>query len=176
MPHARERVLTSHSKERVLEPARRQVLRLITYGLYIVTAADGDAMAAGTVTWLSQASFAPPLVMVGLRRDGSVHALVDRVGAFAVNVLASTQRDVASAFLRPSKIDGNRINGVPFQRGPATGAPLLPDLPAWFEARVTDAVRRGDHTVFVAELIAWGLRDPQARPLVISDTPWSYSG
>ncbi len=155
---------------------RKRVLRLMTYGLYVVTAAAGGDLAAGTVTWLSQASFEPPLVMAGIRRDGRVHEVVNRSRAFAVHVLAATQQHVASAFFRPSVVDGGRLNGYAFERGPSTGAPLLLDLPAWFEARVTDTVSRGDHTVFVAEVVGAGLRDPGAAPLALGDTPWSYAG
>jgi flavin reductase (DIM6/NTAB) family NADH-FMN oxidoreductase RutF len=50
------------------------------------------------------------------------------------------------------------------------------DLPAWFEARVTDAVKRGDHTVFVGEVVSVGLRSPQVRPLEMWDTGWFYGG
>jgi flavin reductase (DIM6/NTAB) family NADH-FMN oxidoreductase RutF len=156
--------------------ARKQVLRLVTYGLYVLTSAAGDDLAAGTVTWLSQASFTPPLVMAGIRRDGHVHAIVDRSGTFAVNVVGADQREIASAFFRTSVVAAGRISGYAFERGRATGAPILTDLPAWFEARVTDAVRRGDHTIFVAEIVACGVRDPAASPLVLSDTPWSYAG
>lgn len=155
---------------------KKQVLRLLTYGLYVLTAAAGGDLAAGTVTWLSQASFTPPLVMVGIRRDGHLHAVLERTRAFAVNVPAAGQQEIASAFFRPPKLEGMLLNGYRFERGPETGAPLLVDFPAWFEARVTDAVRRGDHTVFVAEIVACGLRDPGARPLVLTDTPWSYAG
>jgi flavin reductase (DIM6/NTAB) family NADH-FMN oxidoreductase RutF len=101
---------------------------------------------------------------------------VDRGGTFAVNVVGAEQRHIASAFFRPSRVENGQINGLPFERGQVTGAPLLIDLPAWFEARVTDAVRRGDHTIFVAEVVAWGLRDPSAKPLVLAATTWSYAG
>jgi len=149
---------------------------LLTYGLYVLTAADGQDLAAGTVNWLSQASFTPPLVMVGVKTDSRLHELIERSHSFAVNILAAEQKDVASAFFRPSHVEGDRINGYTFERGPETGAPLLLDLPAWFEARVTDAVSRGDHTVFVAEVINAGLRNPDVRPLVMWDTGWFYGG
>ena len=68
---------------------KKQTLRLLTYGLYVLTAADGDELAAGTVNWLSQASFSPPLVMVGVKADSGVHALIEKSGAFAVNILAA---------------------------------------------------------------------------------------
>ncbi len=155
---------------------KKQVLRLFTYGLYVLTATNGQEVAAGTVTWLSQASFTPPLVMVGVKVDSRVYAVIEQSGAFAVNILAADQKEVAAAFFRPSQVEGNRINGLAFEPGPETGAPLLTDLPAWFEARVTDTVRRGDHTVFVAELVNVGLRQAEAKPLVIWDTGWSYGG
>lgn len=155
---------------------RKRVLRLMTYGLYVVTACAGDEIVGGTITWLSQASFRPLLVMAGIRRDGHVHAVMERAGGFAVNIVTAGQAQVASAFFRPAEVDGDRINGYAFERGPSTGAPLLRELPAWFEARVTDAVRRGDHTIFVAEVVACGLRHGDLTPLALADTPWSYAG
>lgn len=155
---------------------KKKTLRLLTYGLYVLTVANGDEVAAGTVNWLSQASFAPPLVMVGVKVDSRLHDLIERSGAFAVNVLRAGQKDVASAFFGPSQVEDGQISGYAFAPGPETGAPLLTDLPAWFEARVTDAVKRGDHTVLVAEVVNAGLRDPEAKPLEMWDTGWFYGG
>ena len=155
---------------------KKRILRLLTYGLYILTAADGDELAAGTITWLSQASFSPPLVMVGVKVDSKVHALIEQSGEFAVNLLAAGQMDEAAACFRPSEVADGKINGLAFELGPQTGAPLLLDLPAWFEARVTDTVKRGDHTVFVAEVIGVGLRQAEVKPLELWGTGWSYGG
>ncbi len=155
---------------------RKHTLRLLTYGLYVLTAADGEEVAAGTVNWLSQASFHPPLVMMGVKKDSHLHALIERTGRCAVNILGAGQQEIASAFFRPTRVSEGRLNGYLFERGPKTGAPLLVDLPAWFEVQVVDAVRRGDHTVFVAEVVEAGLRDPDAKPLVMWDTGWYYGG
>ncbi len=155
---------------------KKQALRLLTYGLYVVTAADGDKVAAGSVNWLSQASFEPPLVMVAIKKDSGLHAIVAGNGALAVNVLAAGQKEAASAFFRSTEVKDGKLNGYAFEPGPKTGAPLLLDLPAWFEARVTDAVERGDHTVYLAEVINAGLRDPEAKPMVLRDTGWFYGG
>jgi flavin reductase (DIM6/NTAB) family NADH-FMN oxidoreductase RutF len=155
---------------------KKKVLRQISYGLYVMTATAGEEMAAATVTWLSQASFDPPLVMVAVRNGSHLHALVDRARAFAINIVGQGQADMAAAFFRPSRVENSRISGYAFDRGPETGAPLLVDLPAWFEARVTDMVARGDHTVYVAEVVEVGLRNPAAKPLELSNTDWSYGG
>lgn len=156
--------------------AKKRALRMITYGLYVLTAADGDEVAAGTVNWLSQASFDPPLVMVGIKVGSHLHALIERTGTFAVNVLAADQKAIAQDFFRTTKVEDGKLSGHPFEPGPATGAPLLVELPAWWEARVVDKVARGDHTVYVAEVVEAGVRRPDAKPLVLWDTGWYYGG
>jgi flavin reductase (DIM6/NTAB) family NADH-FMN oxidoreductase RutF len=155
---------------------KKRALRLLTYGLYVLTARSGEDIAAGTVNWLSQASFDPPLLMAGIKVDSHLHDFVAKSGSFAVNILSAPQKDLASAFFRPSQIDGNRINGYPFEPGQETGAPLLLDAAAWLEASVTGAVKGGDHTVFVARLTNAGVRHPQAKALIMWDTGWFYGG
>lgn len=155
---------------------RRKILRRLTYGLQVVTAsADGD-LAGGTITWISQASFSPPLVMVGIKASSRLHAAVELAGAFAVNLLAEDQKDVAQAFFRPGEREEGLLNGYEFEQGPETGAPLLVESPMWFEARVTDTVKRGDHTVFIAEIVSVGVRADDVRALALRDTTWSYGG
>ncbi len=155
---------------------RKQSLRMLTYGLYVLTAAAEGEIAAGTVNWLSQASFEPPLVMAAVKKDSNLHTLIARSGMLAVNILAAGQKDTAAAFFRPSQVEGKQINGLDFEPGPQSNAPLLLDAPAWFEARVTDSVARGDHTIFVAEVVETGVRAPQATPLILRDTDWFYGG
>ena len=155
---------------------KKHIMKLFTYGLHVMTGQDGDEIAAATVSWVSQASFEPPLITVGVKVDSGIHAVVKETGCFALNVLAAGQKDIAAAFFRPSVVEDGQINGQPFESGPATGAPLLLNLPAWIEARVTDRVERGDHTVVVAEVINAGVRDGDAKALTMSSTGWSYGG
>lgn len=155
---------------------RKRVLRKLTYGLYIVTAQTGDEVAAAAISWLSQASFTPPLVMLAVKSDSHLHALLERTGALAVNIVDEPHKELAAAFFRPSKLEQGRINGYSVEKGQETGSPLIVDLPAWFEARVTDSVTVGDHTVYVAQIVSAGLRNPGAEPLVLGETEWSYAG
>lgn len=156
--------------------AKQVALRAINYGLFVLTAADGDELGAGGVNWLSQASFAPPLVMVGVRAESRIHAVIERAGAFAVNVLGEDQLEIANAFFGTSTFEGDLVNGYRFERGALTGAPLILDLPYWFEARVTDTVKRGDHTIFVGEVVNAGVRDGSASPISLRATGMSYGG
>jgi flavin reductase (DIM6/NTAB) family NADH-FMN oxidoreductase RutF len=154
--------------------AKKKALRMITYGLYILTSRAGDRYSAGTVNWLSQASFDPPLVMVGVKKGSGLHSVISDSDVFAVNILASDQKDIASSFFKSTNVEGDRLNGFKFELG-QTGSPLLIDLPAFFECRVIDRIERGDHTIFVGEVVNAGVRS-EAKPLVMWDTGWFYGG
>lgn len=159
------------------EETKRRVLRRIPYGMYVMTSIADGRPSASTLTWISQCSFHPPLVMIGVQSNSRMHWAIERSGALAVHFLAEGQESVAQRFFQPPpEEDRLRLHGMPYEPGPVTGAPLLVDLAAWMEVRVTDRVDRGDHTVFVCEIVGAGSRDPDFEPLLLSSTPWSYGG
>ncbi|MEO8349043.1 MAG: flavin reductase family protein [Acidobacteriota bacterium] len=158
------------------EDVKRQVLRRIPYGMYVMTALVDGAPVASTLTWLSQCSFHPPLVMIGVQSNSRIHYAVEKSGSLVVHFLSEDQQETARRFFRPPAGDDGKLHGLVWEPAPETGAPLLAELPAWFEARVTDAVHRGDHSVFVAEVVGAGIREADFAPLTLSTTPWSYGG
>jgi flavin reductase (DIM6/NTAB) family NADH-FMN oxidoreductase RutF len=139
------------------EAAKKTALRMIPYGIYVLTAqSPSGETAAATVNWVTQASFKPPLVAVAVKADSGAHAIVKTTGAFALNVLGKGQQQLAFSFFKPAVREGTTISGEPFRTG-VTGAPLLASATAFVECRVLDAVERGDHTVFVAEVVEAGV-------------------
>jgi len=71
---------------------KKTTLRMIPYGLYVLTAASADGrVAAATVNWVTQGSFEPPLVVVGVKVDSHAHALIKETRSFALNVLGKGQ-------------------------------------------------------------------------------------
>ena len=70
------------------EDAKKTALRMIPYGLYVLTAeGKNGAVAAATVNWVTQAAFAPPLVVLGVKTDSGAHAIIKETGEFALNIL-----------------------------------------------------------------------------------------
>lgn len=137
--------------------AKKTALRMIPYGLYVLTAQAKDGgIAAATVNWVTQASFTPPLVVVGVKADSGAHAVIKSAGAFALNVLGKGQQAVAVAFFKPVNHDGDRISGEVFRAG-STGAPILASVPAFVECRLTDTLEKGDHSIFVGEVVDAGV-------------------
>jgi len=144
---------------------KKTALRMIPYGLFVLTAADKDgSVAAGTVNWVTQASFTPPLVAVGVKTDSHAHPLIKRTQAFALNVLGKGQQALAYTFFKPAELKDGTISGEPFRAG-ATGAPILTNAPAFVECRLVSTVEIGDHSVFVGEVVEAGVTTPPSgRP------------
>ena len=80
------------------EKAKKQSLLMIPYGLFVLGAAHGGTATAATVNWVTQASFNPPLVVVGVKKDSSSHAMVKDSKKFALSMLAGGQKGIAGAF------------------------------------------------------------------------------
>ncbi len=158
-----------------MDPAiKKKALRMITYGLFVATSRDDSGPAAGTINWISQSSFTPPLIMVAIKADSALHRAITASRKFIVHVVGKDQKGLATAFFRGAELSGDRLNGYSIEGSP-NGIPLLVDPPAWFECRVVNEVRGGDHTVFVAEVTEAGVRN-DAEPLTLRDTGFFYGG
>ena len=144
---------------------KKTVLRMIPYGIYILTADDGKGnIAASTVNWVTQTAFAPPLVVVGVKTDLVSYQTVKAAQAFALNMLGKDHKSLAFTFYRPADVNDGKISGQPFRKG-TTGAPLLIDAPGAIECRVTATVEQGDHHIVVGEVVDAHLnKPPSGRP------------
>jgi flavin reductase (DIM6/NTAB) family NADH-FMN oxidoreductase RutF len=144
---------------------KKTALRMIPYGLYVLTAEGKDGrVAASTVNWVTQTAFEPPLVVVGVKADSGAHSTIKESKAFALNILGKDQKDVAFTFFKPLERQGNTIGGQPFHSG-SLGAPILERVPAFVECALVETVDRGDHSIFVGEVKDAGVAtQPSGRP------------
>ena len=144
---------------------KKTALRMIPYGIYVLTAEGADgSIAAATVNWVTQASFEPPLVAIGVKTDSGAHAIIEQQRAFALNFLGKEHAGVAFKFFKSLAREGNTIGGEPFRAG-RNGAPLLECANAAVECKLVDIVQRGDHSIFIGEVTeAVVSRQPEGRP------------
>ena len=156
------------------EQAKKTALRRIPYGLYLLTAKHGDDVTSATVNWVTQTSFKPPLVAVGIKAGTHPYDTVKNAGSFAINVLGEDQKDVAGAFFATVKPEGNKLGPVTFKDG-STGAPIINEAPAYWECRLVTVVEEGDHHIFVGEVVDAGVND-DTPTLLMRDTGWNYGG
>ena len=145
--------------------SKKLVLRMIPYGIYVLTADDGKGnVAAATVNWVTQTAFAPPLVVVGVKADSGAYKILKDARVFALNMLGKDQKNLAFTFFRPADVADGKLSVQAYRKG-ETGAPILIDAPGAIECRVTAIVEQGDHHVVLGEVAEAHLNRPlSGRP------------
>ena len=146
--------------------AFRQAMGSFATGVTVVTVVSDDGDMYGmTVNAFSSVSLDPMLVLVCLSQTSRGFGLIERAGAFAVNVLAAGQQDVSRWFANRHRPGGPAMfDDVPFERG-LTGCPVLAGAAASFDCRLRESHRAGDHLIVLGEVVALVHR-PQLEPLI----------
>ena len=144
---------------------KKTALRMIPYGIYVLTADDGQGkIAAATVNWVTQTAFAPPLVVAGVKADSGACQIMKASRIFALNMLGKNQKALAFTFFRPADVTEGKISGQAYRPG-VTGAPILADAPGAVECRVKQIVAEGDHHIVIGEVVeAHLMKPPAGRP------------
>lgn len=144
----------------------RKAMGSFATGVTVVTVASEDGNMHGmTVNSFSSVSLDPALVLVCLNETSRGLGMIERAEAFVVNVLSAGQHHVSRWFANRHRPAGpTMFDGVPFEPG-MTGFPVLLEAAAWFECRLVQSHRAGDHVIVLGEVVALAHR-PQAEPLV----------
>jgi flavin reductase (DIM6/NTAB) family NADH-FMN oxidoreductase RutF len=159
-----------------MDPKTKQkVLRLLTNGMYILTSRSETGYGAATITWVSQASFKPPLLMVALRKDGSAFQCVAESRTAVLHILDNGQQDIAQKFFAATEESQGLLNSEPYSEG-TIGAPVLENLGAYLECKALEILEKhGDHAIVVFEVLNAVLRR-DVVPLTVTRSPWQYGG
>ena len=157
------------------EEAKKKLLRLIPHALYVLTCKTGNKTAAATISWVTQASFAPPLVAVGLKKGSFTFETVKQAQSFALNFLGSDQKNIAQKFFKHVEPEGQTIAGEIFQESPTLKHPIFPGMAGFVECKVVEIVDKGDHTLVLAEVVE-AVNGSASGPLLLSTTGWEYGG
>jgi len=146
----------------VEQEAFKEALRAWASGVTVVTSRSGDKMHGMTVSAFSSVSADPPLVLVCASQSSTTHGIIEEGGVFAVNILASHQRDVSKVFAS-SKHEDSRLEQVSWTEG-ETGAPLIDEVLASLECKVVSSHREGSHTIYIGHVQA--IHTTDADPLL----------
>ena len=156
------------------EAARKTVLRMIPYGLYALGARNRGDLTLATVNWVTQTSFAPPLVVMGVKNDSGAHAMMKASRTFALSMLKSGQKDMAYAFFKHVAPEGDTIAGFKFSAA-GNGCPTLDDAAGFVAGDIVEMVERGDHSVFIGE-VTEAVLHAEADALTLKEIGANYGG
>jgi flavin reductase (DIM6/NTAB) family NADH-FMN oxidoreductase RutF len=144
---------------------KNTAMRMLPYGVHVVTSqAEEDRAMGAVISWVTQASFTPPLVVTALRVGSVVHEVVRASRSFTLNILDKAHADLARTFFQTVWEKGGTLAGEPFREG-ETGAPILDCAAGYIECDLDLCLEKGDHSIFVAQVVDAGLGDDiKGRP------------
>ena len=139
----------------MIDPTTKRSLGQMITGVQVVGAVHEGVARAYCSHWVSQVSFAEPIVLASVSRRHDTHPLIVGAGRFTVSLLAADQVDVAQYFSYPGRrfrqiaeewlvVDGGRV--------------AVPDAIAWLDCEVLDRVGELpgagplDHDLFFARV------------------------
>ena len=155
------------------EKCKKQALRMFSYGVYVLTSENDGDYCVSTITWVSQASFEPPMISVCIKRNSASYEIVKKRGEFILHLLGDNQKELASTFFKPTIFENEKLNGQEFSL--ANNLPLLKDIPAYIQCKVVEILENGDHPLFLAEVVNAKINN-DSDPLELRKTGWTYGG
>jgi flavin reductase (DIM6/NTAB) family NADH-FMN oxidoreductase RutF len=161
------------------EDAAKSVLKRMPYGFYSITSRHGDDVNAMVANWLTQASFEPRLVVLGLQKTCYTHGLIEKGRVFAVNLFNKEDEEHIKPFTKGRSKNPDKMKEVAYTEAPETGCPVLEGAAAFMEFKVVDILDvGGDHDLVVGELVnAESLKDSEVEDtLSLPHIGWSYAG
>lgn len=148
-----------------LASAFRQAMRRVASTVNVISiCVDGQPMGI-TATAMSSLAMDPPSLLVCINRGASLHASMEDVSHFGVNVLHRDQEDLAQMFADRERhalrfASGWELNGE--------RPPRLADAQAWLQCRRIEGHQFGTHSIFIGVVEAVEARE-DVHPLVYLD-------
>lgn len=131
----------------------RNAMRRLAGGVSVITAGRGRDISGMTVTSVSSLSVDPPALIVSINREASSFPLVQRYGAFGVNMLTSDQLDIAERFTGKGGLKGaDRFAGAQWTTR-VSGVPLLMGALAAIDCEVEEIVERHSHALVIGRVL-----------------------
>jgi flavin reductase (DIM6/NTAB) family NADH-FMN oxidoreductase RutF len=158
-------------RSRAIDPqSYREVLARFATGVTVVTtleqAPDGPQPWGTTVNSFTGISLDPPLIMVSIGQERSIHPIMARTNRFSVNILGEDSQAISDCFAgAPSSLPRSAFCNANYALGEA-GLPVLDDAIAYLSCEVDRVIGAGDHTMYLGRVIETGCRDETGWPLL----------
>lgn len=158
----------------MIDPAVKRCLGQMIKGVQVVAATHDGVTRAYTSHWVTQVSFAEPVVMASISPRHDTWPLIEGSGRFTVSLLAADQISEGQYFSYP----GRRFRYVADEYiGVVDGHPIVPGCIAWFSCEVFETKPMADHQLAFARIDAYGEGRLKEPPLLYSSRHgWRITG
>ena len=130
-------------------------LRMLTYGLYVVTSHFDDKLNGLICNAAIQVARNPARIAICINKSELTHEYIMHSGEFAMSILEeSTPMTFIGIFGFKSGRDIDKLSRAAFKKG-VTGCPIVTENSlAALEAKVSNQVDVGSHTLFIGDLVS----------------------
>ena len=129
------------------------VLRLLSYGMYVVAAKSGDQINGQIVNTVFQITSSPPRIAVSINKENLTHELITQSGIFSVSILEeSTPLGFIGQLGFRSGRELDKLSTVKHLRGIERCPIVVDNALAYLEVKVIDQVDVDTHTIFIGEV------------------------
>jgi len=155
-----------------MDPQMAEAFRRIPYGIYVLTTQPGAESSAMIVSWVSQVSYSPPLLMVALRRNRPALPAILESDTFSLSLLSRDQKPFVDYLKKPTF--QHQLSGL-FGQTNQKGAPIIKEAIAIWECRLFSRMEAGDHILLIGEVRST-MVNPEGKPLTTAEYGKTYIG
>jgi len=131
-----------------------KALYKLSYGLYVVCSRKGDRFNGQIANTVFQITSEPPTVAASINKNNLTHEFIKESKVFTASAL---RRDTPLSFIGhfgfKSGRDIDKLEGISYKMGKTQAPVVIDNAIAYLEARVTQEVDVGTHTIFVGEIV-----------------------
>lgn len=125
----------------------------LTYGLFVLTAKDGDKDNGCIVNTVSQVTTEPNRIVVAVNKQNYTHDMIVKTGTFNVSILAENSKfSTYKHWGFQSGRDVDKMETITYQRAENGVIYLTEETNAYICAKVVSMTDLGTHTLFLADV------------------------
>lgn len=130
-----------------------KVMNKLSYGLFVLSAKDGDKDNGCIINTASQVTTSPNRIIITVNKDNYTHDMIMKTKEFNVSILdESAVFDTFKQFGFQSGRDTDKFVEVSFARAENGIAYLTNECNGYISGKVVETVDLGTHTMFIADV------------------------
>lgn len=132
-----------------------KALHKLSYGVYVIGSRMGDRLNGQIANTVFQITSDPPTVAVSINKNNLTHEFIRESKIFTASVLCQdTPLSFIGRFGFKSGRDTNKLEGVKYMMGETKAPVITENAASYLEAKVTQEIDAGTHTIFIGEIVA----------------------
>ncbi|MBX3003903.1 MAG: flavin reductase family protein [Anaerolineales bacterium] len=155
------------------------LLRRMPYGFYALGSQHNGDRNVMVFNWITQVSFEPQLLAIGLQTSAHSYGLVAASRKLAISLFLAEDSELIKPFTKSRAKNPDKMNDAKVFAAPLSAAPVVSGAAGYLEGEVTQIVETGgDHNIVIAKVIGGEvLKLGEAKDsLSLVGLGWSYAG